>query len=140
LKNTKASIQTEPDDSIVLNLTPSEIFESCGVGFQSGFSSFESYVVDYEDGMPWCHAVENRKTSNSCCIGVIENDRNGVVDIEYVVELQVALHFVVFIWNASNSPADMEYVKKCAHQTFIKVCTLIGVKVGYHLVTDPSPY
>ena len=137
----KAIIESEHDEPVVLKLTASEIFNTCGVGFERGFTLYDSYVVEYEDKeMPWGYSVENDRTGYSCCIGVIEKNLGRKIALEYVVELQIAMVFFVFTWYSDDSPAKAEYVKKCAHQTFIKACALIGVNVGYHLVTDPSPY
>ena len=132
--------QPELDVPIALNLTPNEIFKACGVGSYFGFLSEEGYLADYEDHMAWCHLVENDRTKYSCCIALIEENRNGKIVAEYCVELQIHFNFVNFSWKTGTSSAEAEYAKNCAHQTFIKACALMGVNVGYHLVTDPSPY
>jgi hypothetical protein len=141
MKKSKTSSKTKLDGSIVFNLTPSEIFDACGVGFQSGFSQAESRVGEYESLVVWRHDVKNERTGSSCRIAVIEYEKESedAFDFvtEYIVELEVGDRFVVFLWQSSLSEEDN---KENAHQTFIKVCSLIGVKVGYHLVTNPSPY
>ena len=137
MKKSKASPKTTFDDPVVLNLTPSEIFDVCGVGFQTGTALAESRVSEFEDLVVWRKDVKNERTGRSCRIAVIEGMNEDEFTTEYIVELEVDNRFVVFLW---QSEEDIEDIKESAHQTFIKVCALIGVKVGYHLVTDPSPY
>lgn len=132
--------QTTLDHPVVVSLTPSEIFDACGIGFQSGFTPEKSYVSKNEEGVVWRHDVAHERTGNSCRIAALEYEQGEKSVTEYVVELEVGDDFVVFSWRTDGSEADMEHVKKSAHRTFMKVCTLIGVNVGYHLVTDPSPY
>ena len=148
MKKTKSKQKTVLDQPVVLNLTPSEIFDVCGVGFQTGFSSENSHVSEYEAYVVWRHDAKNERTENSCRIAVIEYEKEREEEneeafdfvTEYIVELEVGDRFVVFLWQSSFSEGDIEDIKESAHQTFIKVCALIGVKVGYHLVTNPSPY
>ena len=148
MKKTKTSSKTVLDQPVVLNLTPSEIFDVCGVGFQTGTSQAESYVSEYEGLVVWRHDVKSERTGSSCRIAVIEYEKESEEEkeeafdfvTEYIVELEVGDRFVVFLWQSSFSEGDIEDIKESAHQTFIKVCALIGVKVGYHLVTNPSPY
>ena len=140
MKKTKTSSKTVLDQPVVLNLTPSEIFDVCGVGFQTGTSLTESRVSEYEDLVVWRHDVKNERTGSSCRIAVIEGMHEDEILTEYIVELEVDDRFVVFLWQSSLSEEDIDDIKESAHQTFIKVCALIGVKVGYHLVTNPSPY
>ena len=137
MKKSKASPKTTFDDPVVLNLTPSEIFDVCGVGFQTGTALAESRVSEFEDLVVWRNDVKNERTGRSCCIAAIEGMHEDELITEYIVELEVDNRFVIFLW---QSEEDIEDIKESAHQTFIKVCALIGVKVGYHLVTDPSPY
>ena len=139
MKKTKKQ-KTELDQPVVLNLTPSEIFDVCGVGFQTGTSQAESRVSEYEGLVVWRHDVKNERSGSSCRIAVIESMHGDEILTEYIVELEVDDRFVVFLWQSSFSEEDIEDIKESAHQTFIKVCALIGVKVGYHLVTNPSPY
>ena len=140
VKKRKNTPQNELEQPIVLNLTPSEIFDVCGVGFQSGFSQAESRVSGYEDLVVWRNDVKNERTGDSCRIAVIECMNEDDILTEYIVELEVDDRFVVFLWQKSLPEGDIDDIKESAHQTFIKVCALIGVKVGYHLVTNPSPY
>ena len=137
MKKSKASPKTTFDDPVVLNLTPSEIFDVCGVGFQTGTALAESRVSEFEDLVVWRKDVKNERTGRSCRIAAIEGMHEDELITEYIVELEVDNRFVIFLW---QSEEDIEDIKESAHQTFIKVCALIGVKVGYHLVTDPSPY
>ncbi len=137
MKKSKTSPKTTLDEPIVLNLTPSEIFDVCGVGFQTGTALAESRVSEFEDLVVWRNDVKNERTGRSCCIAAIEGMHEDELITEYIVELEVDNRFVIFLW---QSEEDIEDIKESAHQTFIKVCALIGVKVGYHLVTDPSPY
>ena len=137
VKKRKNTPQNELEQPIVLNLTPSEIFHVCGVGFQTGTSQEESRVSEYEELIVWRHDVKNKRTGHSCRIAVIEGMHEDEILTEYIVELEVDGRFVILLW---QSEGDIEDIKESAHQTFIKVCALIGVKVGYHLVTDPSPY
>ncbi len=137
MKKSKASPKTTFDDPVVLNLTPSEIFDVCGVGFQTGTALAESRVSEFEDLVVWRKDVKNERTGRSCRIAVIEGMHEDELITEYIVELEDDNRFVIFLW---QSEEDIEDIKESAHQTFIKVCALIGVKVGYHLVTDPSPY
>jgi hypothetical protein len=61
--------------------------------------------------------------------------------LEYIVELSIGDAFIAMFWESNNnSMADMEYIKQCAHQSYCIACALIGVRVGSHLVTDPSEY
>ena len=149
MKKTKTSSKTKLDESIVLNLTPSEIFDVCGVGFQTGISQAESRVGEYESLVVWRHDVKNERTGNACRIAVIEYEKESEEEedkeafdfvTEYIVELEIDDRFAVFLWQSSLSEDDIDDIKESAHQTFMKVCALIGVKVGYHLVTNPSPY
>ncbi len=137
MKKSKTSPKTELDGPIVLNLTPSEIFDVCGVGFQGGFSQEVSRVSEFESLVVWRNVVKNERTGHSCRIAVIEGMHEDEILMEYIVELEVGDRFVVFLWQSSLSEEDN---KENAHQTFIKICSLIGVNVGYHLVTNPSPY
>jgi len=125
---------------VVLSLTPSEIFDACGVGFETGFAPEKSHVSENEESVVWRHDVAHERTGNSCRIAALEYEQDGEDVTEYVVELEVGDVYVDFSWRTDGSDADMEHVKKSAHRTFMKVCTLIGVNVGYHLVTNPSPY
>ena len=140
MKKPRIMSQPELDEPIGMNLTPNEILKACGVGSYFGFLSDEGYLADYEDQFVWCHLVENERTRYSCCIALIEESPNGKSVPEYCVELQIHFHFVNFSWKTGTSSGEAEYAKKCAHQTFVKACALMGVNVGYHLVTDPSPY
>ena len=140
MKKSKTSPKTTLDEPMVLNLTPSEIFDVCGVGFQGGTSHTESRVSEFEDLVVWRKDVKNERTGRSCRIAAIEGMHEDKLITEYIVELEVDNHFVIFLWQTRLSEGDIEDIKESAHQTFIRVCALIGVKVGYHLVTDPSPY
>jgi len=137
MKKSKTSPKTTLDEPIVLNLTPSEIFEVCGVGFQTGTSGEKSRVSECEELVVWRNEVKNERTGHSSRIAVIEGMHEDEILTEYIVELEVDDRFVIFLW---QSDGDIEDIKESAHQTFIRVCALIGVKVGYHLVTNPSPY
>lgn len=131
------------DEPLAINLTPNEIWGACGVGHQMGMTAYNSRIAEFEDfdSIPWQHDAVNERTGYSCQIAVVEySDEDGEIVVEYVVELVIDNDFVIFSWRADGSGSDMEVAKRNAHQTYINVCALIGVKVGYHLVTDPSPY
>ena len=65
MKKSKASPKTTFDDPVVLNLTPSEIFDVCGVGFQTRTALAESRVSEFEDLVVWRKDVKNERTGRS---------------------------------------------------------------------------
>ncbi len=116
---------------------------ACGVGQQMGTTSSGSRIAEFEDfvSIYWRHDAVNERTGYSCQIAVLEySDEDGEIVVEYVVELAIDSEIVIFSWRADGSDSDMEVAKRNAHQTYINVCALIGVKVGYHLVLDPPLY
>lgn len=156
------------DEPLAIGLTPSEIFEAVVEDFESGHTSHTSLIADAQDLVVWQHEVGLARTGSTCRIAVVEhhlpseddmeyegsddegeeseyadedfNDLDEVV-VEYLVELEVGNVFVCALWEAmASNAAEVRHIKRAAHQTYIKMAALIGVKVGYELAANPSEY
>ena len=70
-----------------------------------------------------------------------DDEEDGYTLLRYVVELKLGKAYVSAMWEAHNAgAAETEFLRQCAHKSLIKMCALIGVRVGYELVLDPTDY
>ena len=151
MPNTRDTDKSIPlDQPLVNGLTPAEIFTSCVEGFNFGTAHQESWIERF--GEPeWDAEFVNERTEQTCTIGAFfemledeseDADEDDYTVLRYVVELKLAdTEYVSVMWEAHNAgPAYAEFMRQCAHKTLIKMSAVIGVKVGYELMQDPSEY
>ncbi|MDD2545651.1 MAG: hypothetical protein PHI55_05135 [Burkholderiaceae bacterium] len=155
------------EEPLAMGLTPSEIFEAVVEDFESGHTSHTSLIAEAGGVIAWQQEVGLARTGSTCRIAVVEHslpadagldedeaaneahagdDFDDLHDfdetvVEYLVELEIGDVFVCAMWEAmASNAAEVRHIKRAAHQSFIKMAALIGVKVGYELTAHPSDY
>lgn len=123
------------DQIISLELTAHEIMQTCGLHCHTACFSQESIIANLTP--VWKHEVENPRTGYSACIVQVEEFKEKAIATDYMIELKTNTGIVILIWEGLIGCADYELAQRQAHQAFIKVCALIGVRVGYEMVTNP---
>ena len=130
------------DTPIAITLTPHEIAHACVDSCHIFWISTKSQL-DYESfGVV---VASNPRTGVICRVGAFEalSPRSTEVldsDLHYIVELEINESTLVFEWITNDMEAGFAHIKKCAHESFIKVCTFAGIKAGYGLVLNADTY
>lgn len=123
------------DSILSFELTAHEIIETCGLHCHTAHFSQESIIANLAP--VWKHEVENPRTGYSACIAQIEEFKEHAIATDYRIELKTNAGIVILIWEGVIGCADHELAQRQAYEAFIKVCALIGVRVGYGMVTNP---
>lgn len=135
-------IPQEPsfDEPLSIGLTPSEITNAFVVNFESSCTSFSSMINANDVVLD--HKSTNERTGNTCQITAFEfEDALETLTRAYHVEIKVGNAFIIVIWqDNTGSRAELDYIKKSAHQTYINLCMLIGINVGLGFQANPSLY
>ena len=126
------------DQVFSFELTAREIIETFGANSTYSTSSQDSLIAG--EHLIWTYNVENPRTGYRVCIAQLEYDEEKETLTDYVVELQTPAGVIYLAWDRISGNAEYARAKQQAHETFIKVCALIGVHVGYQLtVLDEHP-
>lgn len=132
----------ELDSPIAFTVTANEIRDTCAASCHRFWIATKSQLDPMAAGRVDAH---NPRTGVICRIGTLKADPPHPADgfginVNYFVELEINQSILVFKWSSIPDFANFERNKKCAHESFIKLCAFAGIRAGYGLVINPETY
>jgi hypothetical protein len=127
---------------IAFTTTANEIRDTCAASCHRFWIATKSQLDPVTVGRVDAH---NPRTGVICRIGTLKADPPHLADgfginVNYFVELEINERILVFKWSSIPDYANFERNKKCAHESFIKLCAFAGIRAGYGLTINPETY
>jgi hypothetical protein len=128
------------NQDIGFTLNSIEVIDIYGADCHTAYASQESAIASADPQGKY--EVCNPRTGYGAAIAEVEHigEPSNRIECGYMVELRTPAQVVVLVWEGSSERAEIEQSRQQAHEAFVKVCALIGLRVGYQLtVLDKHP-